>query len=222
MCERGTSTPMFINDEWGGQWWNIDKCIWLLVQMLLESGVYVINACCGHNDRPVQILFEKGENNSSYDIVNGLNPSSITPPDKPGRAIAEWNDFSLEDIHGDPELFAGSNNKKGPCISMYIIRYRGERKFADWWGNVEKPIAPLIQMLRELGVCTANSCCGHGERPMYIWLDKTKDGIAHEIVKKLNPDSLTPIDADGYAVAKWKNLPLKQMYRAQKEIAGYS
>lgn len=34
--------------------------------------------------------------------------------------------------------------------------------------HIDKCIAPLIKIMREYGIDTVNSCCGHGKQPLSI------------------------------------------------------
>jgi len=68
VCERGSHITLFINDQHGGRFWNIDRCVARLVQMLLELKVGVIQACCGHGEQLAHAVLIKRDVRPPLDL----------------------------------------------------------------------------------------------------------------------------------------------------------
>lgn len=205
MCERGSHVTLFINDQYGGRFWNIDRCIARLVQMLLELKVGVIQACCGHGDQPIQILFARGKDNFAYDIVLKLNPIEITPREKSGWVIAKWDQLPEEEMYGWAGLYTGDDSVKGrKCLRMFI----DEHQHPTWWADMPENVFPLVQMLRELRVHTTNFHATPNPEEICLYFNRGEDNSAYEIVKGFAPDELTPPEQKprGDLVATWQNI----------------
>jgi len=219
MCDRGSYLTLFINDYWGGRFWNIDQCIAQQIQMLLELKVRVIQACCGHGEWPIQILFEKGEANLALDIVSGLKPNALILPEATGTVLAQWQQLPEKEMSGWCG-HAGENRREAGI--EYMAMFINEGRHPAWWHNMPANFFLLIQMLRELGVHTTNS--EHTAKPeeICLWFLGGKDNSAYQIVKSFTPDELTPPEHQGNHVAVWHTSPLPKLLAWQGDIRGYS
>jgi hypothetical protein len=208
-----------MNDHWGGRFWNIDLCIAPLVQMLLELKVNLIQACCGHGEKPIRIWFTNGPDRAAYRTILKLHPDRISPIERLGTATAEWKIIPREAMaamgmhyHGDGTI------KDRPCTEMFI----DEGRHPTWFHDMPVHTYHLVQMLRQLGVHTTNSATPPGPAGICLWFNRGVDNAAYETVKKLHPDEITPPEHQANHVATWYASPIPGLLAEQGVIPGYS